>query len=58
MILAYAPFLLAPICPISMDVMMFMMKGKHESKSDANANASADASHKISEPQDAVPGKV
>ena len=58
MILAYAPFLLALICPISMGVMMLMMKGKGESNSNGNASDSVSVSHKTPEPRDAVPGKV
>ena len=58
MILAYSPFLLALICPISMGVMMLMMKGAGDSKSNGNSCASAGVSHKTLDPQEAVPGKV
>ena len=58
MILAYAPFLLALICPISMGIMMLMMKGTAASEGNANACASAGVSHKTSDPHDAAAGKV
>lgn len=57
-ILTYAPFLLALICPISMGVMVIMMKGTGQSKSNGNACASAGVSRMTKDPQAAVPGKV
>ena len=58
MILASAPYLLLLICPLSMGVMMLMMKGTGESKSNGNACTSAGVSDKSSDSQAAVPGKV
>lgn len=58
MILASAPFLLALICPISMGVMMFMMKGTGESKSNVSSCAAAGANHKTPDRQEAAPGRV
>lgn len=59
MILASVPYLLLLICPISMGVMMLMMKGTGESKSNGNACATAGVSHKPPDPQAAaVSGKV
>lgn len=56
--LAAAPYLLLLICPISMGVMMLMMKRSGESKGDGNACAATNMSHKSPYPQAAGPGKV
>lgn len=56
LILAYMPFLLALICPISIGVMMLMMKGSGDGKS--NENASAGLKHKTSDVHYAAPGKI
>lgn len=58
MLIASAPYLLLLICPISMGVMMLMMKGTGERKSNGNGCSSAASSHKAPDPQAAAPGKV
>ena len=58
MLLASAPYLLLLICPISMGVMMLMMRSPDQSRSSENACASAGVSQKSSESQAAAPGKV
>lgn len=56
LILVYAPLLLALLCPISMGIMMLMMKGSSDGKS--NESASAGLKHKTSDVHYAAPGKV
>lgn len=58
MLLASAPYLFLLLCPISMGVMMLMMKGTGESKSNGNACSPAASSHKAPDPQAAAPGKI
>lgn len=55
MLFASAPYALLLICPISMGVMMLMMRGSAQSGSKEKACASGGASNATPDPQTAVP---
>lgn len=57
LILAYAPLLLALICPLSMVAMMLMMKGPGGGKRNETTSADASVIQAPSDVHDAVPGK-
>lgn len=58
MLLASAPYLLLLICPISMGVMMLMMRGPDQSKGNESSCSSAGGSQKVPDTHAAIPGKV
>lgn len=57
MLLASGPYLLLLICPISMGVMMLMMKGTGDSMSNNKTCNAPGTGHKTTEPQPIASGK-